>query len=169
MASNISLPGVVKIAFVAEEKLGIEGIANITFDVLANDISILSLKNAELYASDITTIKVKVLDKKFTSYMVRPQKSALLQNFPNPFNPNTWIPFQLKESCDVKIIIYKLTGELVRQLDLGYKPAGIYVGQDRSAYWDGKDMYGMSVASGIYFYGIQAGDFSDVKKMIIRK
>jgi hypothetical protein len=169
LASNISQPGIVKIAYASTEKLGAEGIANIRFDVLTDNVSILSLKKVELYASDTTTIKLKVLDKKFTSYAARPEKSELLQNFPNPFNPNTWIPFQLKESCEVKIVIYKSTGELVRYLDLGYKSAGIYIGQDRSAYWDGRDEHGSPVASGVYFYSIQAGSFSDVKKMIIQK
>ena len=64
---------------------------------------------------------------------------------------------------------YKSTGELVRYLDLGYRSTGIYIGQDRSAYWDGRDAHGSPVASGIYFYSIQAGSFSDVKKMIIQK
>lgn len=66
-------------------------------------------------------------------------------------------------------MIYKSTGELVSYLDLGYRSAGIYIGQDRSAYWDGRDEHGSPVASGVYFYNIQAGSFSDVKKMIIQK
>ena len=131
MAGNISQPEIVKIVFASTEKLGTEGITNIRFDVLTDNVSILSLKNVELYASDTTTIKLKVLDKKFTSYSARPEKSELLQNFPNPFNPNTWILFQIKESSDVKIVIYKSTGELVRYLDLGYRSAGIYIGQEK--------------------------------------
>ncbi len=98
-----------------------------------------------------------------------PDKSALLQNFPNPFNPETWIPFQLKDESDVVIRIYSLSGELVRELNLGHKPAGIYTTKDRAAYWDGKDRFGMPVSSGIYFYSINAGKLSATKKMIVLK
>ena len=94
---------------------------------------------------------------------------ALMQNFPNPFNPETWIPFELKENSEVKIRIYNATGSLVRELNLGGKVAGLYVTPDKAAYWDGKDENGISVASGVYFYTIQAGKFSAVKKMIVSK
>lgn len=97
------------------------------------------------------------------------RKSALLQNFPNPFNPETWIPYQLKEDSPVTIRIYSSAGVLIRELDLGYKTAGLYDGKDKAAYWDGKDKFGLPVASGIYFYEINAGKFSAVKKMIVLK
>ncbi len=97
------------------------------------------------------------------------RESALLQNFPNPFNPETWIPYQLKDDSPVMIRIYNSAGILVRELDLGYKTAGLYDGKDKSAYWDGKDKFGLPVASGVYFYEISAGKFSAVKKMIVLK
>lgn len=169
LSGNITQPGVVRIAFANSESLGSERIANISFNVLTDNVSSLILKNIELYASDTTTLRSKTIDKKFVSPLSRPQQSALLQNFPNPFNPNTWIPFQLKEASEVTIRIYNSAGEIVRQLELGHKPAGLYVSQDRAVFWDGKDRFGMSVASGIYFYNIQAGNFSAVKKLIVLK
>jgi flagellar hook assembly protein FlgD len=93
----------------------------------------------------------------------------LLQNYPNPFNPETWIPYQLHEASEVVIRIHNVTGELVREIKLGYKPAGLYVSQDRAVHWDGKDKFDMPVASGVYFYSIQAGSFSAVKKLIVLK
>ena len=93
--------------------------------------------------------------------------SALLQNFPNPFNPETWIPFRLSEGSEVTIEIYDVTGHLLRRLLLGHKSAGFYTSQERAAYWDGCNEDGERVASGVYFYAIRAGNFTDMKKMII--
>lgn len=94
-------------------------------------------------------------------------KSALGQNYPNPFNPETWIPYQLSEPSNVTLKIYKSSGELIRTIDLGYKQAGIYGDKPKSAYWDGKDDNGQTVGSGIYFYTIQAGNFSATRKMLL--
>jgi hypothetical protein len=93
----------------------------------------------------------------------------LLQNFPNPFNPETWIPFSLAKEIDVTIRIYNLRGQLVRTLDLGKMSAGFYDTKDKAAYWDGKDNYGQGVSSGIYFYNLTAGGFSATKKLIVIK
>jgi len=169
LSGNITQPGVVRIAFADSEGLNLERIANVSFYVLTDSVSSLALKNIELYASDTTKLRSKTIDREFISPLSRPQQSALLQNFPNPFNPNTWIPFQLKEASEVTIRIYNSAGELVRQFELGHKPAGLYVSQDRAVYWDGKDRFGMNVASGIYFYNIQAGNFSAIKKLIVLK
>jgi flagellar hook assembly protein FlgD len=94
-------------------------------------------------------------------------RAALFQNYPNPFNPVTWIPYQLSQASPVVISIYKATGQLVRRLDLGHKSAGIYVSKKRAAHWDGMDEYGREVASGVYFYNIQAGNFNATRKMVI--
>ena len=96
-----------------------------------------------------------------------PSHFALGQNFPNPFNPETWIPYQLTEGSEVKIWIYGTGGKLIRQLDLGHNPAGFYLNKDKAAYWDGYDDNGNSVASGVYFYQIQAGRFSTMKKLVV--
>ncbi len=98
-----------------------------------------------------------------------PEKTALLPNYPNPFNPETWIPYQLAEPAEVTLDIYATNGVLVRTLALGYQPAGIYQHRSRAAYWDGKNEVGESVASGIYFYTLTAGDFTVTRKMLIKK
>ena len=98
-----------------------------------------------------------------------PKKSALLKNYPNPFNPETWIPYQLSEGSDVKIRIYNATGQLVRELDLNYKDAGFYLSKDKAAYWDGKNEANEAVASGVYFYQIKAGKFVSVKRFVVLK
>ena len=98
-----------------------------------------------------------------------PEATALLHNYPNPFNPETWIPYHLAEPADVTIRIYATSGVLVQTLALGYQPAGIYQYRSRAAYWDGKNTVGESVASGVYFYTFTAGDFTATRKMLIRK
>ena len=98
-----------------------------------------------------------------------PEEMALLHNYPNPFNPETWIPYQLAEASNVTFHIYAVNGALVRTLDLGHQPAGIYQYRSRAAYWDGNNEVGEPVASGVYFYTITAGDFTATRKMLIRK
>ena len=98
-----------------------------------------------------------------------PEETALLANYPNPFNPETWIPYQLAEPAHVTVRIYATSGVLVRTLSLGYQPAGIYQYRSRAAYWNGRNEVGESVASGIYFYTLTAGDFTATRKMLIRK
>ena len=98
-----------------------------------------------------------------------PEETALLPNYPNPFNPETWIPYQLSEPTEVTLRIYSVNGVLVRTLALGHMPAGIYQSRSRAAYWDGKNDVGESVASGLYFYTLTAGDFTATRKLLIRK
>jgi hypothetical protein len=98
-----------------------------------------------------------------------PRQSLLLQNYPNPFNPETWIPYQIREPADVVIRIYNAQGQLVRTLDLGQRDAGFYLGRTRSAHWGGHNDAGEKVASGIYFYQLQAGDFSATRRMLVLK
>ena len=92
-----------------------------------------------------------------------PDKTILLSNYPNPFNPDTWIPYHLGVDADVTVTIYNLRGELVRQLDLGLQEAGYYVDKSRAAYWDGTNEDGESVASGVYFYKLDADEFTASK------
>ena len=98
-----------------------------------------------------------------------PKETALLANYPNPFNPETWIPYHLAAAADVTVRIYAADGVLVRTLVLGHQAAGIYENRTRAAYWDGKNGVGESVASGLYFYTLTAGDFTATRKMLIRK
>ncbi len=97
------------------------------------------------------------------------RENALLANFPNPFNPETWIPYQLAKPTEVTLTIYAVNGQAVRTLALGHQPAGIYQNRSRAAYWDGKNAFGEPVASGVYFYTLKAGDFTATRKMLIRK
>ena len=98
-----------------------------------------------------------------------PEKTALLPNYPNPFNPETWIPYDLAKPADATVHIYAAGGTLVRTLALGHQVAGIYQSRSRAAYWDGKNEVGESVASGIYFYTLTAGDFMGTGKMLVVK
>ena len=98
-----------------------------------------------------------------------PNKTVLLANYPNPFNPETWIPYHLAKSAEVTVRIYAVNGTLIRALALGHKPAGIYEHRNRAAHWDGRNAQGERVASGIYFYTLTANDFTSTRKMLIRK
>ena len=98
-----------------------------------------------------------------------PLETALLPNYPNPFNPETWIPYDLAGDSDVTIHIYNVRGETVRQLSLGYQHAGSYRSQSRAAYWDGRNAVGEPVASGVYFYTLQAGQMKATRQMVILK
>jgi hypothetical protein len=98
-----------------------------------------------------------------------PKETVALQNYPNPFNPETWLPFQLVKDANVNVRIFDASGKLVRSLELGRKAAGSYLTKDLAAYWDGKTAAGEQVSSGVYFYNIQAGDYSATRKMIVNK
>ena len=100
---------------------------------------------------------------------VHPSATILGQNFPNPFNPETWIPYQLEKSADVVLQIYDTSGGIVRTIDLGFKPQGFYMTRSTAAYWDGRNNMGEQIASGVYFYSLQTPDFSATRKMLILK
>jgi len=93
----------------------------------------------------------------------------LLQNFPNPFNPETWIPYELAQEADVRIDIYNTSGQLVRTLELGRQSRGRYVRKDTAAHWDGRNRLGEHAANGLYFYVLKAGNFTAARKMVIVK
>ena len=98
-----------------------------------------------------------------------PIKTELLPNYPNPFNPETWIPYQLVNPANVTLTIYDVNGNNVRNFVLGYQDAGIYKNRKRAVYWNGKNGMGEPVASGVYFYTLTAGDFTATRKILIRK
>ena len=100
---------------------------------------------------------------------VLPNETALLSNYPNPFNPETWIPYQLAKAADVTLTIYDLRGVVVRRLVLGHQPAGFYRSRGRAAHWDGRNALSEKVASGLYFYTFTAGDFTATQKLLILK
>jgi hypothetical protein len=109
-----------------------------------------------------------------------PTQTTLLPNYPNPFNPDTWLPYQISEDAQVTITIYNVRGQVVRILNVGRQKAGVYLTKDRAAYWNGRDNHGQEVTSGIYFYTLQveplnlAGNktiskFIATRKMVIMK
>ena len=100
---------------------------------------------------------------------LHPDETVLLANYPNPFNPETWIPYHLADSTDVRINIYNAQGVLVRALTLGHQSAGYYTSRSRAAYWDGRNALGERVASGLYFYQLQTDEISPMRKMVILK
>ena len=98
-----------------------------------------------------------------------PEETALLHNYPNPFNPETWIPYQLAAPAEVTLTIYDMNRQVVRHLALGHQAAGMYRNRSRATYWDGRNHLGESVASGLYFYTLTAGEFTATRKMLILK
>ena len=99
----------------------------------------------------------------------RPEKTQLLANYPNPFNPETWIPYELATDTDVRITIYNAQGVVIRTLQFGQQSAGYYTDRERAAYWDGRNAQGEQVASGIYFYQLETDEMSSLRKMVILK
>ena len=98
-----------------------------------------------------------------------PSETELLPNYPNPFNPETWIPYRLAEEAFVTLTIYDLNGHVVRTLDVGHRIAAVYEGRSKAIHWDGRNEVGEQVASGVYFYHLSAGDYSATRKMLILK
>ena len=134
----------------------------------ALDVQYLLTQAREISHTDPTYLRgIAVLEQLLASLV--PRETTLLANYPNPFNPETWIPYQLAKPADVTLRIYAANGALVRTLTLGHQPAGIYQNRSRAAYWDGRNELGESVASGIYFYTLSAGDFTATRKMLIMK
>ena len=98
-----------------------------------------------------------------------PKETALFRNYPNPFNPETWVPYHLAEPADVTLTIYDTNGAVVRRFDLGYQRAGYYTNRSKAVYWDGRNATGESVASGTYFYHLRAGEHSQTRRLVILK
>ncbi|MDE0682811.1 MAG: T9SS type A sorting domain-containing protein, partial [Candidatus Poribacteria bacterium] len=118
--------------------------------------------------TDATSVRGIRFLEQLLSAMI-PKETALLPNYPNPFNPETWIPYQLAQTADVALTIYDIQGRVVRDLDLGHQRPGIYQSRTRAAYWDGRNAIGEPVSSGVYFYTLTAGDFTATRKLLIRK
>ena len=99
----------------------------------------------------------------------RVRETKLLPNYPNPFNPETWIPYQLAKAADVSVTIYDVGGRLVRTVSVGFKPVGYYLTRERAAYWDGRNETGESVSSGVYFIQFLSGDFAATRRIVVVK
>ena len=137
---------------------------DLDFDRVAEQVEVLLASGDRSHAAQRALLYLQHL-----LASARPDATVLLANYPNPFNPETWIPYHLATSTDVKINIYNAQGILVRALTLGHQSAGYYTSRSRSAYWDGRNALGERVASGIYFYQLQADEISPLRKMVILK
>ena len=153
-------------------------IGNTTAAPTAHPLALANLTPADVegwltqaQASDLTDVRTQrgILFLEQLLAALAPKETALLPNFPNPFNPETWIPYQLANDADVTLTVYDTKGTPVRQFDLGHQAAGFYTTRMKAAYWDGRNETGESVASGIYFYQLQAGDYTDLRRMVILK
>ena len=109
----------------------------------------------------------KVAELSTSAPLATPASTALLENYPNPFNPETWIPYRLKSECAPTIQIYDQRGMLIRTLPLGVQKPGDYLSREKAAYWDGRNKRGEKVANGVYFYTLNAGDFTATRKMLL--
>jgi len=163
---NVNLKGEIRFAFITLRPIKGGGkLMEISFEVL---------KGAEGRSTPITLCDVDLnnslpVDIHNGSVIVSPSTTRLLQNYPNPFNPDTWIPYQLCERAHVYIRIYDLLGRTVREMDLGEQEPGVYLDRDKAAYWDGRDRSGCRVSSGVYLYQLQAGSYTDVRRMCVVK
>ena len=118
----------------------------------------------------VTDIHRAFTELRLTPADLIPKSTVLLANYPNPFNPETWLPYQLANDAEVTIRIYSSAGHLVRHLDLGFQQAGYYIGKSRAAYWDGRNDLGERLASGVYFYQLSTRESSEtIRKMVIKK
>ena len=164
------------LAAVAEQAADLEEVAeapigfNTRSDVLSSGTAYLNVTHAfadarHLAVSDVLSAFLALL----AEMGAIPETTALLPNYPNPFNPETWIPYHLSKDAAVTVTIYNMQGVIVRQLMLGHQPAGVYESRGRAAYWDGKNQIGEQVASGVYFYTLTAGEFNATRKLLIAK
>ena len=164
--ANTNLEGEVRFAFAATEpSRGKGNLLMVEFEVMPHaegQTSPLILDNVSISDSlGITRINGFVT--------ILPARTRLLQNFPNPFNPETWLPYQLAEDANVTIRVYNAKGQIVRSLYLGSQRAGSYTTRTKATYWDGRDDSGERVASGVYFYTLHAGEIKATRKMTILK
>ena len=136
----------------------------VQIDLLQEQIDLLIAMNDRSPAALRTLIYLQQL-----LVTARPEKTQLLANYPNPFNPETWIPYELATDTDVRLTIYNTQGVVIRTIPLGHQSAGYYTGRDRAAYWDGRNALGEQVASGLYFYQLETDEMSLMRKMVILK
>ena len=159
----IDLRGQVGGAAGAPALLGMK-MAAVEIDRIQEQIDLLIASNDRSPAAMRTLIYLQQL-----LVMARPEKTQLLANYPNPFNPETWIPYELATDTPVEITIYNTQGVVIRRLQLGQQSAGYYTDRDRAAYWDGRNALGEQVASGLYFYQFETDTMSSMRKMVILK
>jgi hypothetical protein len=159
LEANFDTPGIVQFATANLNAFDQEILATIHFKALQADQATVELREIEVFGRDSFPIDVIVI----------PDRNLLGQNFPNPFNPETWIPYQLKDESEVTIQIYNISGRLVRTINLGNQSPGIYVTREQAAYWDGRNNSGERMASGLYFYTLKTKSYTQTKRMLLLK
>ena len=122
----------------------------------------------QLNLTDPTSLKGILFLEQLLAALL-PKETVLLPNYPNPFNPETWIPYHLATEADVTLTIYDINGQVVRQFELGHQAAGRYQNRSRAIYWNGRNEFGEQVVSGVYFYHLSAENYSATRKMVILK
>ena len=137
----------------------------VQIDIIQEQIDLLIATNDRSPAAMRTLVYLQQLLVTET----RPEKTQLFANYPNPFNPETWIPYELATDTHVRITIYNTQGVVIRRLQFGHQSAGYYTDRDRAAYWDGRNALGEQVASGLYFYQLETDTMSSMRKMVILK
>ena len=134
----------------------------------AADVKLWLSHARQLDLTDPTALKGILFLEQLLAALI-PKETALLPNYPNPFNPETWIPYRLAEDAFVTLTIYDRMGQVVRTLDIGHQRAAFYESRSKAIYWDGRNEFGEQVASGLYFYHLSAGNFSATRRMLILK
>ena len=163
-----------EIEAVAEAPTGFPTLQNVLFSRIAYRNVAAALADARLFMTDDVQLGKKLTVLKellalIAEMVAIPETTALLPNYPNPFNPETWIPYHLTAAADVTLTIYNVQGDVVRTLMLGTQAPGVYESRGRAAYWNGKNQIGEPVASGFYFYTLTAGEFTATRKLLITK
>ncbi len=174
-SADVNIDGVVNISdlVLVASALGEDAAAPILHPsdlegLTASEMQQILTQARQIALTDPTYLRgVKILEQLLARLL--PKETGLLPNYPNPFNPETWIPYQLAAPADVILHIYSVDGTLVRTLELGHQSAGMYQSKNRAASWDGRNQNGEFVASGVYFYTLTAGNFTATRKMLIRK
>lgn len=146
-----------------------EGSGSVVSLIFKVNESVAAQIKSHLTLSQLKFNEVSLAKNKQAFFRVQPYRFRLLQSYPNPLNPETWIPYELAEPAEVIIKIYNSSGRMVRILNYGHKEAGLYFDKGQAAYWNGRNTYGERVTSGIYFYQIQAGKQMAVRKMTVLK
>ena len=165
----VDIVDLVKVAGALGDAAGAPSFHPQTFAMLtAADVQSWLIQAQGLTLTD-ATLQRGILFLQHLLAVLTPKETILLPNYPNPFNPETWIPYQLANPSDVQIVIYDTRGIIIRRLALGYQAEGYYTTRSRAAYWDGRNDLGESVATGVYFYQLQTDNISPLRKMVILK